>query len=127
MSWTRSYLSRLPAREELPEAVNSLRRGDHLRRDVEALLDKWDLTWGQYDVLKYVHETEERIGARTGKEKLGDGLPERLDKLREKGYLKMKDHPTDGRRKVAALTSRGLRVLQKATSALEDLDEDLDV
>lgn len=121
MSWTRTYLSRLPARSDLPKAIRELRRGDQLRREVERCLDKWNLSWAQFDNLKYLHETEERIGTRTGKSKLGDGLPRRVEKLEDKGYVERKKHPMDGRKKVIIVTDEGKRTLREATSALADL------
>jgi len=89
---------------------------------VEERLEKWDLTWGQYDLLMYIHDTDERIGARTHQRKLGSGLPRRLDKLEQKGYVEKKGLPSDGRKKMVVLTDDGRRKLGEATEALKDVD-----
>jgi DNA-binding MarR family transcriptional regulator len=92
----------------------------HLERNVEAALEKHNLSLGQFDILATLRRHGKK-GGLTPTQLLesvvlsSGGMTARLDALAEAGYIARKPNPDDRRMVVIELTSKGRRVIDNAT------------
>jgi DNA-binding MarR family transcriptional regulator len=93
---------------------------EHLKRSVEAALEKHQLTLGQFDILATLRRHGKK-GGLTPSQLLesvmlsSGGMTARLDALAEAGYIVRKPMPHDRRMVVIELTAKGRRVIDQAT------------
>ncbi|MCS6864094.1 MAG: MarR family transcriptional regulator [Gemmataceae bacterium] len=93
---------------------------EHLKRSVEAALEKHHLTLGQFDILATLRR-HSRKGGLTPSQLLesvmlsSGGMTARLDALAEAGYIVRKPAPEDRRMVVIELTAKGRRLIDQAT------------
>lgn len=94
----------------------------HLEKSVSAVLERHNLTLGQFDILATLRRHGER-GELSPSELLRNvalssgGMTARLDKLEEAGLISRKQDPNDRRMLVIELTAQGKRVIEAATEA----------
>jgi DNA-binding MarR family transcriptional regulator len=104
-------------------AVTSIMRAQQLfLAEVEDHLAAFELTFARFELLRllaFTRHGELPLG------KLGDRLQvhatsvtNAVNRLEAQGFVERRAHPTDGRTTLAAITSAGRRVVERATEAL---------
>jgi DNA-binding MarR family transcriptional regulator len=102
--------------------VALMRTADQVRRNIAAVIERWDITIQQYNVLRILRGAGEKglptldIAERMIEET--PGITRLIDRLEEKRFVDRQRCPTDRRQVFCVITKQGLKLLA-------DIDEPL--
>lgn len=104
-------------------AANLYRTSAVLGREVSAFLTRWDLTGGQYNLLRIVRGAgAEGLGIAEIRDRLVTPVPDAsrlVDRVEAAGWVERRAHPSDRRRVRIILTEEGRMLLQEMREAVE--------